>query len=354
MDAALGITAGTLTGTFALPTNLTGGLGSDLSGIKAQDSVFTLNGTQLTRKTNVVSDAAEGVTFTLKQGGQTGTTTLTVAQDKATATAGMQDLLTKFNALVKTYKDASTATQDPNGTILPAPLSGDATSRDLVAQIRSTLTGASAGLSSTATFQNASSLGVKTNSDGTLTLNTVTFQAAIDKDPAAIMRLFTFTGSSSNGVVAFQGAGNKTATGSVGFTITSASGGFQGTFTGTANGLPFSINLTSSNGIMAGAVGTPLEGLSLSVTGTGTGVLTLSRGVGQAASDLISKFTAYGSGSLATALTNIQNQNKSLVEQIAAGQSALDQRKKILQAQFAKMETVIGQLKAAGGSLSTM
>ena len=66
------------------------------------------------------------------------------------------------------------------------------------------------------------------------------------------------------------------------------------------------------------------------------------------------RFTAYGSGSLATALTNIQNQNKTLVQQIAAGQSALDQRKKILQAQFAKMETVIGQLKAAGGSLTTV
>ena len=159
MDGALGITAGTLTGIFSSPTVLTGGLGSDISGIKAQDSVFTLNGTQLTRKTNVVSDAADGVTFTLKQGGQTGTTTLTVAQDKATATAGMQDLLTKFNALVKTYKDASTATQDANGTILPAPLTGDATSRDLVAQIRSTLTGSSAGLSGSAAFQDTGSAG---------------------------------------------------------------------------------------------------------------------------------------------------------------------------------------------------
>jgi flagellar hook-associated protein 2 len=356
VNPGLGITGGTLTGTFAAPTALTGGLTSGTSGASAVDAVFTLNGIQLTRKTNVVSDAATGVTFTLKKGGQTGTTTLTVAQDKATATTGMQDVLTKFNALLKVYKDAATATQDKNGTILPGALTGDATSRAIISQIRSTLTGASAGLPGTSAFQNTASLGVKTNADGTLTLDTTTFQAAIDKDPAAIMRLFTFTGDSSNAVVAFKSASAKTATGSVGFTISSytAGGAVSGTFTGTSNGTPFNLTLSGSNGTLIGASGTALEGLTLNVTGTGAGTLTLSRGAGQAAGDLISQYTAYGTGSLANALTNIVNQNKTLNDQIAAAQSALDHRKKILQAQFSRMETTIGQLKAAGGGLSTM
>ena len=346
VNAGLGITTGTLSGTFAAPTSLAGGLTSGASGLSAVDADFTLNGIQLHRQTNVVKDAAEGVTFTLKQGGQTGTTTLTVAQDKTTATAGMQDVLTKFNAILKTYKDASTATKDANGTIIPGALTGDATSRSIVSQIRSTLTGASSGLSGTSAFQTLASLGIKTNTDGTLSLNTTTFQSAIEKDPAAALRLFTFTGVSNNGVVAFQSAGAGTATGAVAFTIDSYVPG--GAVSGTLNGIPVS----GSNGTLVGTGS--LAGLTIGVTGTGSGTLTLTRGAGQAASDLISSYTASSGGSLAALLTGIEGQNRTLDTQIAAGQSALDRRKKVLQAQFARMEIAIGQLKAAGGSLTTL
>ncbi len=348
VDPALGIATGTLTGTFGAPTDLTGGLTSGVAET-AKDAVFTLNGIQLTRKTNVISDAAEGVTFTLKQGGQTGSTTLTVAQDKATATAGMQDVITKFNALAKIYTDASTATKDPNGTILPAALSGDATSRAIMAQIRTTLSGASSGLPGTSAFQNAASLGVKTNPDGTLSLNTTTFQAAMEKDPAAAMRLFTFSGDSNNGILAFQSGTDKTATGTVTYTITKdVSGTYTGVFTGTANG---PVTLTSTNGTFIGGAG-DLEGLTLKVTGEGSGTLNLSRGSGQAVRDLITNYQASGSGVLAKALTNIQTQNKTLEDQIAAANSALERRKLVLQAQFSKMEVLIAQMKSSAGSLS--
>ena len=348
VDPALGIATGTLTGTFAAPTDLAGGLVSGAAET-AKDAVFTLNGIQLTRKTNVISDVAEGVTFTLKQGGQAGSTTLTVAQDKATATAGMQDVITKFNALAKIYTDAATATKDPNGTILPAALSGDATSRAIMAQIRTTLSGSSPGLPGTATFQNAASLGVKTNSDGTLSLNTTTFQAAIEKDPTAAMRLFTFSGDSNNGVLSFQSGTDKTATGAVTYTITKdVSGTYTGVFSGTANG---PVTLTSSNGTFIGGAG-DLEGLTLKVTGEGSGTLNLSRGSGQAVRDLITNYQASGSGVLAKALTNIQTQNKTLEDQIAAANSALERRKLVLQAQFSKMEVLIAQMKSSAGSLS--
>jgi flagellar hook-associated protein 2 len=347
----IGITGGTLTGTFASPGELTDGLQSGASGI-AKNSLFSLNGIELTRQTNVVKDAVDGITFTLKKGGQTGTTTLTVAQDKATATTGLQDVLTKFNALQKAYKDASTSVKNEDGSISQAPLAGDATSAAIIAQLRSTLTGASAGLPTSSAFPNLASLGVKTNSDGTLTLNTTTFQAAIEKDPVAALRLLTFTGDSTNGVLAFKSAGAKTVTGSVGFTIDSYTpgGAVSGTFTGTANG---PITLTGSNGTLIGGPG-DLEGLTVSVTALGSGILTLSRGAGMAASDLIAKLTATGTGSLSTSLKGIETQNKTLDIQLMSAQSTLDRRKKILQAQFAKMEVAIGQMKAASGQLSSL
>jgi len=352
VDSGLGITTGSISGTIAAPGTLTGGLSSSASGVTGVNADFTLNGIQLHRQTNVVTDAVDGVTFTLKQGAQTGTTTLTVAQDKTSATVGMQDVITKFNALVTAYKTASGSTKDTNGTILPGVLAGDPTSRTIVSQLRSTLTGASSGLPGTSAFQNLSSIGVKTNADGTLSLNTVTFQAALEKDPTAVQRLFKFSGDSSNGVLSFSGATAATATGPVGFAISNylSDGSFTASFTGTANG-PYT--LQGTNGTVAGAAGTDLEGLSLLVTGNGSGTLTLTRGAGLAVSDLVSKFTATGTGALSTSLTSIRTQNTTLGDQIAAAQSALDRRKKGSSAQFSKMEVVIAQLKASGGSLST-
>jgi flagellar hook-associated protein 2 len=346
---SLGIAAGTVDN-LATPTALTGGLTSDVSGASAKDADFTLNGIRLIRKSNVVSDAAAGVTFTLKQGNQTGVTTLTVAQDKTTAAAGIQDVITKYNALLTGYKTASTSTQDPNGTILPAALTGDATSRSMMSQIRSALGGMSAGLPGSATFQNLAALGVRTNQDGTLSLDNTTFQAAMEKDPAAAMKLFTFSGSSNNGILSFQSGTDQTATGSLDFTITKDMAGvYTAVFTGTPNG---PVTLTSSDGNFVAGPG-DLNGLTFTATGTGTGTLTLSRGAGQAVRDLVTSYSATGTGALYTALNNIQSQNKTLGDQIDSAQAALDRRKVVLQAQFSKMEVAVAQMKASAGSLSS-
>ncbi len=354
VNPALGITGGVLSGTIAAPTGLSGGLQSGAAET-AKDAVFTINGIQLTRKSNVVTDAAEGVTFTLKQGNQTGATTLTVAQDKATATNGMQDVITKFNTLLKVYKDAAASTKDSDGAVIQGALSNDATSRTIISQIRAALTGASSGLPGSAAYQTPASLGVKTQSDGTLSLDATVFQAALEKDPAAAKRLFTISGESNNGILAFQGAGAKTATGAITFSIDSytAGGAVSGTFSGTANGTPFSIGLTGSNGTLIGNIGTALEGLTVSVSATGSGTLTISRGAGQTARDLITSLMASGSGSLANALTSIEDNNKTLATQIESAQSALDRRKKVLQLQFSKMEVTIAQMRATAGSLTS-
>ena len=355
VNPALGITAGTITGAsgsyadnFASPTGITGGLTSSASGASGVSAVFTLNGVQLTRQSNAVSDAVDGVTFNLKQGGQMGTTTLTVAQDAAAATTGMQAVITKYNTLMTSYTTQSTSIKNADGSINQAPLSGNLTARGIINQVQTTLTGASAGLAGTSAYTNLSSLGVSTNADGTLSLNTLTFKNAVDKDPAAAMRLLTFSGRSTNGVVSVAGGGPSTATGPVGFTITSytSGGAVSGTFTGTPNG---PITLTGANGVLNGTG--DLAGLRLSVTGTGTGTLNLARGAGQSVSDLITQSVAYGSGSLAIALTSITSQNKALDLQIAQGQAMLAQRKTVLQNQFSQMEQTLAKLKASAGSL---
>lgn len=343
----LGITAGTVD-SLVTPAALTGGLTSTVSGLSATNANFTLNGVELTRTTNVVKDAAEGMTFTLKQGGQTGTTTLSVTPDKIGATAAMQDLITKYNALVKDYKTASTSTKDSDGSIIQAPLTNDASTRNLMATLKSTLAGASAGLPGSATYKTMADLGVRTMADGTLFLNTNTLQTAMGNDLASVQRLFNFSGDSTNQGVAFKSAGPKTITGPVDFQITQDGGGtLWGAFT--RNGVTSSPIQVAADGTLVGTG--DYEGLNLKVTGTGSGTLTLSRGVGRAVTDLLSAFTGT-SGGIDILLKSITTQNTNLGSQILQGQTRLDNERTVLTKKFAQMEAMLGRMKAASGSLS--
>jgi len=247
--------------------------------------------------------------------------------------------------MTSSTKDTSTDT----GDVIQGPLSNDATARTVMAQIRSTLMGSATGLPGTATYSSTGSLGIKTATDGTLSLDTTIFQAALDKDPDAVKKVFTLSGTSTNGAVSMSSGGSKTMTGGVDFNITNyvSGGAVAGTFTvgGT------SYNLSGSNGSLVGAAGTPLEGLSLSVSGKGTGTLNISRGVGQTLQDLVLSLTSY-TGSMELAQTNITNENKDLSDRIDSGQALLDKRQTVLKNQFAKMESDLSQMRALSSSLS--
>lgn len=338
---SLGITGGTVD-SLTTPTTLGGGLTSNALGSSSGvDAVFTLNGVQLTRQSNTVTDAVDGVTFTLKQGGQTGTTTLTVAQDKGVALTAVQDMISKYNVVVKAYKEASTATKNADGSIKQAPLTGEATSAAIIRQLKSSLSGDSSGLSASA-YQRLAGIGINTSSDGTLTLDTVAFQTAMDKDPSAVQKLFTFSGTSTNNAVTVKSGTSSTATGNYSFNITSydSSGNFSGTLNGVA--------ISGSNGVLVGTGA--LSGLTLAITGTGSGTLSLARGAGQIMNDLITGFTGV-SGGLSSALNSITNQNSILDQQIEQAQAMLDRRKKVLQKQFSDMEVKVAQLRSAASGL---
>ena len=342
----LGILAGTVDD-LTTPTALTGGLTSAASGSTATDATFSLNGIELTRSTNVVKDAADGMTFTLKQGGQVGTTTLTVAPDKGGSTTAMQTFITNYNKLVTDYATASKSTKNADGSVNQAPLAGDNNTRAFMANLKAAVLGTSAGMPGSTTYKSLASLGVTVQSDGTLNMNIIAFQTAQADDLTAPMKLFTFSGTSTSQNAAVRSGGAKTATGNVDFAITQDGGGtLWGTLTkNNVTSAPIQV----SNGTLQGTGA--YTGLNLAVTGVGSGTLTLSRGAGQAASDLIAAFTGV-SGGINTALKSITTQDKSLDLQIQSGQARLDTETANLKKQFAQMEAVVGQMKAAAGALT--
>lgn len=186
-------------------TNILGAAGSQVSST-AQNAHFWVNGIELTRSSNTVSDAVEGMTFTLKSGGQTASstpTTLTVETDKEGITKALQDVVTKFNAVLKLYKDNSQGAKYASNTssadsststdaLTPAgALANDSSLRNMITKVRSSIMSVPSGLAGGNYFQSAAELGLKTNQDGTLSLDTAALQSALDKNPTAVAEVFS-------------------------------------------------------------------------------------------------------------------------------------------------------------------
>ena len=321
----------------------------------AVNAHFTVNGAAVERATNTVSDAVDGMTFNLLAGDPTKSTTLTVALDKTAITTAMQDVVTKYNALYKDYKAKTTSTTDKDGKITNGVFNNDYSIRTLVNQVHDALMGAPTGLAKDASYPNAASVGLKTNRDGSISLSTSDFQAALDRDSTGVANVFASTGKSTSPLLTYLLATPQTTSAPINFDISGSEGDLKGEFSTTGKGgVPFRTTLSSSDGKFRGVAGTPLEGLAVSAKPGASGTLNISTGVAQNLQDVVNRLTSSSSGNLGSVLQNISTQNYHLSHQIATQQERLDHRKQQLHDQYSKLETTVGQLQAAGQSVSSM
>lgn len=157
----------------------------------AQDAQFTISGISHTSASNTVSDALSGVTLNLLGTTAAGTgpgssVTLTVANDTSTIETNISAFVDAYNTLVGSIAslgsfDATTGTA--------GPMLGDALLSGIRNEIRSTLYGiANTGSS---TYNSLASVGITTNSDGTLSLNDSKLETALSSAPSAVSALFS-------------------------------------------------------------------------------------------------------------------------------------------------------------------
>ena len=164
----------------------------------AQDAQFTISGIPHTSSSNVVTDALNGVTLTLNGTTAAGTgagstAQLTVASDTSTITDNVQAFVDAYNTMVAAIQPLGSFDQT---TSTAGPMLGDAVLQGVQNEIRSTLYGLVNTGSST--YNSLASVGITTNSDGTLTLNKTKLGTALATAPTAVSSLF----SSTNGVAA--------------------------------------------------------------------------------------------------------------------------------------------------------
>jgi flagellar hook-associated protein 2 len=154
---------------------------------EAQDAILFVSGYEIHSDTNTVSNAIEGVTLTLKAPTEQNTTvSLAVARDDTAIQAAAKKFVDSYNSLASTIKSLSRydVSTGAAGTLL-----GDAMLRNIESQVRSVVSSPVSGVSGS--YTTLASLGITTQADGTLKLDSVRFNAALEANPGAVSDIFT-------------------------------------------------------------------------------------------------------------------------------------------------------------------
>lgn len=158
----------------------------------AQDAHIKIDGLDVYRTTNSISDAITGVTLSLVA---QGTTTLTVSKDSASAKSAIESFVKAYNDVAKQLREATAYNAS---TKQASVLTGDSGARSLQTVLREMIGYSRPAAGSS--FATLSDLGVALQRDGSLVFNSSKFDAAMSSSTTNVGDLLSSTSTSAPGI----------------------------------------------------------------------------------------------------------------------------------------------------------
>ncbi|MEN0065232.1 MAG: flagellar filament capping protein FliD [Myxococcota bacterium] len=171
---------------FTIDTSgLSGGSVPTFSNVQAgADAALTVNGIAVTSDSNTIQ-AVPGLTINATQAGL-GNSVVTVGFDSAAFKQQVEDLLSDYNEII-TFYDANTAFDTDANT--QGPLNGESVARNIVDRIGTLISGNYTSV--LGSFSLLAQIGVQTQQDGTLLLDSPTFDAAVENNFDDVVEVLT-------------------------------------------------------------------------------------------------------------------------------------------------------------------
>lgn len=169
--------------------------------ITAKNANFKVDGVAITKTSNSVSDVISGVTLNLLKTNAGTPTNVTVAQSSSAAVAAVNSFVTAYNAINKTFSDATAYNAT---TKQSASLNGENSVLTIQTQIRNALLSPIVGAPSTAS--KLEQIGVTFQRDGSLSVDSSKLQSAIAANPQGIGGLFTTQGTTTDSLLSYTSA----------------------------------------------------------------------------------------------------------------------------------------------------
>lgn len=183
-----------------------------------QDALLRINGISLTRSSNSVTDAVQGVTLDLKKAEEGETVTVTVTRDDTTALrANIEAFVNDFNGSMTLINQQFVYDETAKKA---GPLAGDATLLGVQNQLRSALTGQIAGLSEN--FNALVLIGISFDRNGRLNIDGERLDEALTENLDEVRRLFVAEGTATDQRVAYVASTSNTRAGDYAISVTGA------------------------------------------------------------------------------------------------------------------------------------
>lgn len=178
-------------------SEITSGLLADTANAQSQgdDAEVTLDGVAYTSSTNVFSGLVDGVKIAVKS---TGTVTLSSEADTSKQVDSLRSIVENYNLLLQTISDEIVYDPDIKKR---GGLSNDSTARNFLSQMRRLTTDpiSKGGVSVT-----LAELGVRTNQDGTLSINETRLAAVQADNPELLTRVMASTATEPGALERFN------------------------------------------------------------------------------------------------------------------------------------------------------
>jgi flagellar hook-associated protein 2 len=307
--------------------------------VAGQDAHITIDGVSVTSSSNVFSDVLPGVDITAVAT-TTSPVTLSSTVNKDNLTSAISTLISGYNALIGVI--SSETNYNPDDTTKNGSLVGNAAARTLLQQLSQFTTQSVKGYDD-GTYSLAE-LGVKTNRDGTLTLDTTAFATVLAKNPdkveavLASRQTFTDAGLKVGSVASTVTAGKYTV-------ARSASGAWTiGGSAATLNGL----TLTGNKGTAAEGLSIVMPPLLATSTSAYSSDFYLGRG-------MLERFaTMLGNVKTSTSpIESLLTSQNSQMTDLGKQQTTLDDRMTALNARYMKQFTAMNSTLATLNNTKT-
>ena len=335
-DHAMRITASEDVGAAGLADFAYSAVDNDIQAIAASDASLRLDGTTITRDSNSITDLLDGMKLTLKSTSSTASL-LSARYDTATATAAMQLVVDGLNGMNEML--GSMAKRGVGGEE-DGPLAGDPLVRALQRQLRGFTTTSLSGFQDDPVY--LADFGVRTERDGTITLDQDTFRRAFEADPDKFSAITNSRIISSSGLVSASVVGLPPKDGV--YTFDLADDG-----SATING-----EAMESDGSDYSIATGDAAGLKLSITGNGADATiyvgtSLIEKIGDFASDVLAL-----NSDLGLKITRYNEDLSDYETELADLDTRIESMRVRYVAQFAAMESAVTSLKETGKSLDNM
>jgi len=183
--------------------------------VTGQDAIVRIDGLEVIRSENDIQNVIKGLTMELQPGSEGTISSLNVSLSTEQVKTSINAFVGKYNELVSITN--SLTGYDPE-TGVAGPLSGDASVRGVISQIRRAMSQSFSSINHE--YDSLASIGIDTDRNGTLSVDETRLQNAIDTNLQEIVQLFATAGSANDPLVEFVAAEQTTTPGSYNLNVT--------------------------------------------------------------------------------------------------------------------------------------